>query len=78
MVSLLAWASDEGGGLVAVAAGGIALPVFEFGLPEGVQGEVVGVEPVEECLGGASVQADAQGLLSGGAASVVSAAQSPE
>ena len=70
--------SDEGDGLVAVAAGGVALPAFEFGLSEGVQGEVVGVEPVEECLGCAAVQADAQSLLSGSAASVVSAPQPSE
>ena len=70
--------SDEGGGFVAVAAGGIGQPVFEIGLSEGGQGEVVGVEPAEECLGCASVEADAQGLLPGGGAAVVSAAQASE
>jgi hypothetical protein len=35
--------SDERGGFVAVAAGGIGQPVFEIGLSEGGQGEVVGV-----------------------------------
>ncbi|GAA3247075.1 hypothetical protein GCM10010532_091850 [Dactylosporangium siamense] len=61
-----------------VASGGVVLPAFEVGLPEGVQGEVVGVEPVEEGLCGASVQADAQDLLAGRAAAVVAAAEAAE
>lgn len=52
--------------------------MFEFGLSEGIQVEVVGVEPSEECLGCAAAQADTQHLLSGRAASVVSAAEPSE
>ena len=37
---------DEGGGLVAISAGGIGQPAVEVGLAERGQGEVVGVEPV--------------------------------
>lgn len=41
-------------------------------------GEFVSAEPVEECLGCASVSADAKGLLPGGRAPVVAGAQTPE
>jgi hypothetical protein len=43
----------------------IGHPAVKVGLPEGAQGEVVRVDPVEECLGRATMGADAQGLLPG-------------
>lgn len=37
--------------------------MFEFGLPEVGQGEIVGIEPVEECLGCAPGGAESVRIL---------------
>ena len=64
-MSLLARAQRHQAGLFAVAGVLIGEPAVQVGLPAAAQGEVVGVEPVQERDGAAGQPADHAGLLPG-------------
>ena len=79
VVRLLARAQRiQPAGFFAVAGVLIGEPAVQVGLLAAAQGEVVGVEPVQERDGAAGQPADLAGLLAGGGLAVVAAAQPPD